>query len=140
MSAATVTLTEEAAGLVHEFIAFDDSTPSSSGALHFAPRRWLLLEQSAALEECSAAEREGRGALMEVTGKYRRLVLTGPGARRALAFCFDPSEVLRDRSCAAVTLFDAPVILARTPAGFTLLTHSSYAEHLSRTLRSFTHL
>lgn len=102
--------------------------------LHYAPGRWLApacnTEQQAMLEAAAVA---GVGVLIDVTGKWSGLDLSGPGAARLLAFTIDIDAVLADRECAAVTLLDCPAIVARSASGFHLWIQASYATHFLET-------
>ena len=95
--------------------------------LHFAPGRWLVPDPSAetrALLEHAADG--GNGDVVDVTGKWEALMLTGPGAGRLLACDVAVEEVLKDRECAAISLFDAPATVARASGGYAIWVQSSY--------------
>ena len=95
--------------------------------LHFAPGRWLAPGPGPALAAfLEAAERAGAGTLVEVTGKWDRLDVYGIDAGRVLASAIGIKAVLAERSCAAVTLFDCPAILAGRGTKFLLWVQSSY--------------
>jgi sarcosine oxidase gamma subunit len=64
--------------------------------------------------------------VIDVSGKWDALSIEGPGAIRLLCCALDLEGVLKDRDCAAVTLFDCPAVLARVPDGFALWVQSSY--------------
>jgi hypothetical protein len=98
--------------------------------LHFAPRRWLVPAPDAALvARLSGLAAQGRGTLVDVEGKWRRLRPAGAGAVPAIASTISVESVLRDRECAAVSLFDSPVILARKDGAFDLWVAASYVGH-----------
>jgi len=98
-------------------------------ALHFAPGRWLLPEPSVAL--IRAFEASPAATLVDVDGKYRRILIGGGGAGPALRSTIALDSVLGGRrDCAAVTLFDCPTILARSVSpgteGYEVWVHASY--------------
>lgn len=99
--------------------------------LHFAPGRWLLPEPGADINALVAAAVEaGAGTVVDVSGRWQPLELTGPGAHRLLAGAVDTAAVLGGRGCAALTIFDCPVVLARRADGFALWVQASYAHDL----------
>ncbi len=96
--------------------------------LHFAPARWLLPDPDEALTALVAAAVDaGAGTLVDVSGKWQAMQLTGPGAARVLASAVDLDAVLAGRGCAALVLFDCPLVLARVTGGFALWVRASYA-------------
>ena len=98
--------------------------------LHFAPRRWLApAPDTALMARLNALAARGQGALVDVEGKWRRVLVEGPGAAQALASTISVEAVLRDRECAAVSLFDCPAILARQGGAFDLWVAASYLDH-----------
>ena len=107
--------------------------------LHFAPRRWLVPAPDATLvARLTGLAAGGLGALVDVEGKWRKVLVDGSGAARAIASTINVEGVLRNRGCAAVSLFDAPAILARVEAAFDLWVAASYLDHfvdVTRTLR-----
>ena len=106
--------------------------------LHFAPGRWLVPEPSVESRELlNKVALAGLGMIVEVTGKYDPLTITGPGATRLLACGIDVEAILQGRECAALTLFDAPVILARMPEGYSIWVQSSYSADFVRTAEGF---
>lgn len=114
------------------------ATWENSGALramHVAPGRWLLPNPEPgllALLESSAAE-DG-GLLTDISGKWRRLDVTGPGATRALRAAVAVESVLADRDCGALLLFDCPAVLIRQGWGYSVWVISSYAVALEELL------
>ena len=75
--------------------------------LLFAPGRWLAPDPDAAMVALlEAAASAGAGSLIDVTGKWESLVVSGTGAGRLLASALAVDAVLAGRGCAAVTLFD----------------------------------
>ena len=113
--------------------------PSAAGALardnddnasllHFAPGRVLAPDPSASTEALlDAAASQSMGTRIDVTGKWERYTVRGPGAARLLACALSLDAVLGNRDCAAVTIFDCPAIVARCRDGFDLWVLSSYA-------------
>jgi len=126
-----------------EFVAFDPGAPPAvlpgapgaivldgdgrAALLHFAPGRWLALTLAP-----DATALASIGAAVDVTGKWQRLVLSGPRAARLLASTVDLAAVLRSRACAALELFDCPSILSALPgkdgmpAGYEVWVQASY--------------
>jgi hypothetical protein len=96
--------------------------------LHFAPRRWLVPSPSAALHTRLAdLENRGRGALIDVDGKWQMLRIAD--AAGILGRSINVEALLRNRQCAAGVVFDCPVILARG-ASVDLWVASSYLDSL----------
>jgi sarcosine oxidase gamma subunit len=99
-----------------------------TGVLHFAPGRWLLPNPSYETEHwVDSAARAGLGMKSDVTGKWARFSITGPGAARLLASAIGLAAILDGRDCAAVTLFDCPAVIARSGSSFELWVQSSYS-------------
>jgi heterotetrameric sarcosine oxidase gamma subunit len=96
--------------------------------LHFAPGRWLVpasgLDLATALAGVPAF-----GAIVDVTGKWQELAITGKDAPWFLASAVAIDAVLDGRQCAAVTLFDCPAIVARGAGGFVVWLPASYVAH-----------
>ena len=99
--------------------------------LHFAPSRFLVpaptLEMARKLDVLQAA---GVGIQFDVDGKWQRFTLTGPGSERVLSSAINLARVLADRGCAAVRLFDCPVVLAWSAGKFEMWVAASYATAL----------
>jgi heterotetrameric sarcosine oxidase gamma subunit len=103
--------------------------------LHFAPGRWLAPEPSAQLQSrLAAAAAAGAGVQIGVDGKWHALTIAGPGAEQALARTVALEAILAGRECAALTLFDCPSIIARSPATFDVWVQASYAADLMTSL------
>ena len=103
--------------------------------LHFAPGRFLAPAPTPELaRHLAALEAAGIGALFDVDGKWRAFTLEGAGAAALIAAGLDAEAALAHRDCAAVTLFDCPVVLARIAGGFELWVHASYATDLRGSL------
>ena len=96
--------------------------------LHCAPGRVLAPaptpDMVRHLEALAAA---GVGALFDVCGKWRAIEVAGAGATVLLASGIDVAAVLARRECAALLLFDCPVVLARAAGGFGIWVQGSYA-------------
>jgi sarcosine oxidase gamma subunit len=111
------------------------ATSGRPEALHFAPGRHLVPEPSATLlDQLHVAAGQGGLILIDVAGKWRLLELTGPGASRALRRAIEIESVMSGRECAAVTLFDCPLVISRRVEGFDLWVHASYCESLREAL------
>ena len=78
--------------------------------LHFAPGRWLLPAPSPQLL-ARVSDRPGVECI-DVEGKWQRRLLRGDRALRALAAGADVEAMLANRGCAAMSLFECPVIVA----------------------------
>jgi sarcosine oxidase gamma subunit len=65
--------------------------------------------------------------MIDASGKWECLALTGPGATRLLASAIAIDAVLAGRGCAALSLFDCPAIITREAENFVLWVQSSYA-------------
>jgi len=93
--------------------------------LPIAPGRWLWLNADA---DETAGRLGASACVVDVEGKWTVFTCGGPRARRALATAVDIDRVLQVRGCASLTLFDCPVVLARTePDRFIVCVQSSYA-------------
>ena len=95
--------------------------------LYFSPGRWLSL--------CAAASAArpvlpATIAVVDVSGKWHLLRLAGADAERVLRFQLAVDDIFAGRACAAVTIFDCPVVIERHSAAFDVWTHASYSEHL----------
>ncbi len=127
----------------------ETSWPSAPGAvrrdaaqralmLHFAPGRWLApdpdSETRAILDSAATA---GRGTVVDVTGKYDALSVSGFGATRLLACGIDIESIMQARECAALTLFDCPAIISRVADGYSIWVQSSYATDFAATAERF---
>lgn len=123
-------------GATFELVALRGfSLPAVTGALNFAPGRWLLPE--ATHERLSALKPSldsGEAALVDVTGKWVRLVLNGPTALPVLRRAIAVDIVMEGRDCAALRLFDCPAVLARATGGFDIWVEASYAVALRASL------
>jgi hypothetical protein len=94
--------------------------------LHFAPRRWLAPAPSGALRaRLIDLENRGKGALIDVDGKWQQLRAADAGI---LESSLNVGAVLRNRDCAAAAVFDCPAILARDDAALDLWVASSYLD------------
>ena len=93
--------------------------------LAIAPGRWLWLDADVVE---TAAALGPHASVADVEGKWTAFTCGGPRARRAFAAAVDVDRVLQARGCASLTLFDCPVVLARTDQeAFIVCVQSSYA-------------
>ena len=105
--------------------------------LHFAPSRWLVPAPDSALaEQLTSLAAQGLGALVDVTGKWRPVRAESSSATQALASTISVEAVLKNRDCAATTLFDCPAILARAGLSFDLWVTASYVDHFLYVIRT----
>jgi len=103
--------------------------------LHFAPGRFLLPAPTPDLaRQIDSLGRADVGVAFDVDGKWRELTITGSGADRLLSSGTDVTAMLAHRDCAALQLFDCPVVLARRTDGFDLWVQASYATDLRKAL------
>lgn len=119
--------------------AFGDAWPAPPGAarrgaegwpmiLHIAPARWLVPDPGPELSASMAgAAAAGAGTVVEVEGKWAALELRGADAARLLSASLDVAAVLAARDCAAVMLFDCPVVLVASAHGYRIYVKASYA-------------
>jgi hypothetical protein len=110
-------VTEEAPGAVRR------TASGRAEMLHFAPFRWLVPEPTEALLEIL---RSPDGMLFDVSGKWRIVPLADPAVLKRAA---DVEAVFAGRECAALTLFDCPVILTSANEAWV---HASYFDAFSR--------
>ena len=104
--------------------------------LHFAPGRFLAPAPTPEIvRHLDALAAAGVGSVFDVSGKWRHVHVAGPGADRLLASGIDVAAVLSHRDCAAVQLFDCPVVLARASDGYDLWVQASYALDFCDSLR-----
>jgi sarcosine oxidase gamma subunit len=98
---------------------------------HFAPRYLLAINHQGA----APAMAETAGAIaVDVTGKWCGYRLHGSRARDVLATGTHANLVLKGRGCAALSLFDCPVVLVRTAGADEVWVPASYAESLCHAL------
>lgn len=99
--------------------------------LHFAPQFVLTINQGAiAPLVVDGAEATG----IDVTGKWHGYRLHGSRAPAVLAAGVPSETVLSGRDCAALSLFDCPVVLLPTPDSSEVWVPASYAESLESAL------
>jgi hypothetical protein len=106
--------------------------------LHFAPRRWLVVSPGANLKAGLAdLDDRGLGALVDVDEKWLPLRVGEPS--KSLGTCIAAGAVLRDRQCAAVSIFDCPAIIAGGESGIDLWVASSFVDTLRAAFRETAH-
>ena len=99
--------------------------------LHFAPRYLLAINQQGATPPMTATS----GAIaIDVTGKWCGYRLHGSHAHDVLAAGTHADLVLAGRACAALSLFDCPIVLLRAATADEIWVPASYAESLCRAL------
>jgi heterotetrameric sarcosine oxidase gamma subunit len=98
-------------------------------AMHVAPGLWLVPDpEPDLLALLQSAVAEAGGMLTDVSGKWRGLDVTGPGATSVLRAAVAVESVLADRDCGALILLDYPCILIRQAGGFSVWVVSTYAD------------
>lgn len=106
-----------------------------AAVLHTGPGRWLLVGQAIRQESTAVgAAAVAGGSLLDVSGKWLRLLVTGADAEPCLAQFLSVAQVLHGRGCAPVNVLDCPVLLARCEGGFELWTTRSWAKWLYESL------
>lgn len=96
--------------------------------MHFAVGRFLAPSPTSdVVAMLTALQSAGVGALVDVRGKWRAFVLTGPAAERLLSSTVNLTLVLGNRGCAALHLFDCPSVLALRADVFEVWVEASYA-------------
>ena len=104
---------------------------NDSRIFHFAPRYLLAINQ----EGITPAAAETAGAIaVDATGKWCGYRLHGSRARDVLAAGTHANLVMNGRACAALSLFDCPVVLVRTAGADEVWVPASYAESLCHAL------
>lgn len=101
--------------------------PDGCTHLYFAPGRWLTTRPPGAV---APSDVPGTLSVVDVSGKWSLLQLSGVDAELVLRCQMAVDSILAGRACAAVTVFDCPVVVVRRGGGFDLLAHASYSEHL----------
>lgn len=116
--------------------AVQHDAPGRPALLHFAPGRFLAPAPAPEMvRHLDALAASGVGSVFDVTGKWRHVRVVGRDAKRLLASGIDVAAVLLHHECAAVQLFDCPVVLARASDGYDLWVQASYATDFVRSLR-----
>ena len=115
--------------------------PTESGAirrddagrthLYFSPGRWLTV---CSLASTVPFELPEKLAVVNVSGKWKLLRLSGADAEGVLRFQLPVHEIFTSRACVATMIFDCPALLTRDTDGFDVWTHASYREHLCSAL------
>jgi sarcosine oxidase gamma subunit len=99
--------------------------------LHFAPRYLLAINFDGATPPMAAT---ADAVAVDVTGKWCGYRLHGLHARDVLAAGTHANLVLNGRECAALSLFDCPVVLLRVADVDEVWVRASYAESLCHAL------
>jgi heterotetrameric sarcosine oxidase gamma subunit len=104
-------------------------------AIHVAPGRWLVPDpEPGLLALLESAVAEDSGMLTDISGKWRRLDVTGRDATRVLRAAVAVESVLANRDCGALLLFDCPAVLIRQDRGFSVWVICTCAEALEELL------
>jgi sarcosine oxidase gamma subunit len=112
-----------------EWVAFDGAGAGTDLALGVAPARWLVVAPPEAwLKERGQAEKAGRGALFDVSGRWVPVDLAHNPDTVNAAVPLD--VILRDRDVASTWIFDCPVLIVRCTGEVRLLVEASYAHSL----------
>ena len=99
--------------------------------MYFAPRFLLAINHAGSIPPIAAAA----GALaVDVTGKWCGYRLHGSLSSDVLATGAQTGIVLAGRNCAALSLFDCPVVLLRSAGNSEVWVPASYAESLCNAL------
>jgi sarcosine oxidase gamma subunit len=106
-----------------------------AAVLHMAPGRWLLVGAAISWESATLVTAQAHGgSLIDVSGKWLRLSVTGAEAHDHLSRFLNLTQLLRDRDCAPVSILDCPTLLARYDGGFELWVTRSWAKWLHESL------
>ena len=105
--------------------------PGAGQSLHYAPGRWLIPNaEPSTLADLERAAAVGEGALTEVSGKWLRIVIAGAALADSrewpLAAGFAREHLLKDRDCAALWLFDCPVVVSMAGPDLDIWLEASY--------------
>jgi len=116
------------------------SAAGQTRSLHFAPRRWLLIapteEDISSIGQAAVADCL---VVVDVAGKWQSLNLGAVLAESILPRGIDLTAALCERSCAAVELFDCPVILVSKPREYEIWVPCSYRAALGYHLQCDPH-
>lgn len=104
---------------------------NDSRIFHFAPRYLLAINQEGTTPAAAAT---AEAIAVDVTGKWCGYRLRGSRARDVLMAGIHANLVLKGRACAALSLFDCPVVLVRTDSADEVWVPASYAESLCHAL------
>lgn len=107
--------------------------------LHFAPGRWLApAPDTSLLNRMQQQAAAGQLALFDVNCKWQLITLRGSVATQLLSAGTNLEQVLGERDCASLTLFDTPCILARRDDAFDVWVLASYLADFVATLSRMT--
>ena len=113
----------------YEWVAFDGGDANSDIALAIAPARWLVVAPPEAwVVERARDERAGRGALVDVSGRWVPVDMAQDS--HALSAAAPLELYLRDRDVASLWIFDCPVLIVRCNGEVRVLVEASYAYSL----------
>jgi sarcosine oxidase gamma subunit len=104
---------------------------NESRIFHFTPRYLLAINHQGTTPAVAAT---AEAIAVDVTGKWCGYRLHGSRARDVLAAGAHANLVLNGRACAALSLFDCPVVLVRTAGADEVWVPASYAESLCHAL------
>jgi hypothetical protein len=93
--------------------------------LHHAPSRWLVFPVDAEVRAWVESAGAQGCVVADVSGKWRGYLLVD--AARSLASGGDIEALLRERDCAAVALFDCPVIIAKCAPDYLIWVQRSFS-------------
>jgi sarcosine oxidase gamma subunit len=100
---------------------------NDSRIFHFAPRYLLAINHKGTTPAVAAT---AEAIAVDATGKWCGYRLHGSGARKVLAAGAHADLVLNGRECAALSLFDCPVVLLLVADAGEIWVPASYAESL----------
>lgn len=95
--------------------------------LHFAPGRFLVPAPSTVLAQQLTAL---KGAIFDVSGKWDLICIRSASGERALSAGLDETQILADRQCASIHLFDCPSIITRQDSHVAVWVHTSFSIQL----------
>jgi len=106
-------------------------TEGDSRILHFTPSCLLVINHAGSM---SALAVIADTIPVDVTGKWHGFRLRGSNVADVLAAGVHTDLVLNGRSCAALSLFDCPVVLSCIDGTYEVWVHASYAGSLCTAL------
>ena len=96
--------------------------------LHVAPGCFLAPEPMPDIVRLlDALQSVDVGVRFQVDGKWQAFTLTGWGAARVLSSAINLSQVLANRDCTSIYLYDCPAVLAVRSDSFDVWVEASYA-------------
>ena len=113
----------------YEWVAFDGADAGTDLALGVAPVRWLVVApQEPWLTERAQAQKDGRGILTDVSGRWVPVDIAEDS--RGLSAAAPLELILLDKDVASLWIFDCPVLIVRCNGEIRVLAEASYVHSL----------